>query len=80
MYVMQFYIAHKKWVMGLLGATLALAVLFAVALGVSPQQLYGSKDMPEFHNQDPGRWINTKPLSLQDFKGQVVLIEIWTSI
>ncbi len=36
--------------------------------------------MPDFPNKQPARWINVKPLSSQDFRGQVVLIEIWTSV
>ena len=35
--------------------------------------------MPEFPDAPPDRWLNSKPLKLSDVRGQVVLIEIWTS-
>jgi len=35
--------------------------------------------MPEFPEAAPEAWINTAPLRRADLKGQVVLIEIWTT-
>lgn len=36
--------------------------------------------MPEFKHQQPAAWLNSPPLSRADLRGQVVLIEIWTSV
>jgi thiol-disulfide isomerase/thioredoxin len=33
---------------------------------------------PEFTHQQAEEWINSKPLSIKDLKGQVVLIDFWT--
>jgi hypothetical protein len=35
--------------------------------------------LPEFGDASPGAWINSPPLRRADLKGQVVLIEVWTS-
>ena len=58
------------------------AVLFLVgsAGAASAQFWFGSRPMPEFANNSPHAWINTKPLTTADLKGKVVLIEVWTSI
>ena len=34
--------------------------------------------VPEFTEQQPGDWINSKPLSLRELRGKVVLIDFWT--
>jgi hypothetical protein len=36
--------------------------------------------MPEFKHQQPSAWLNSPPLSRDDLRGQVVLVEIWTSV
>jgi thiol-disulfide isomerase/thioredoxin len=33
---------------------------------------------PEFTQQDSESWINSEPLSLDDLRGKVVLIDFWT--
>ena len=33
---------------------------------------------PEFSNTDPAAWLNSKPLSLKQLRGDVVLVEFWT--
>jgi hypothetical protein len=35
--------------------------------------------MPEFPEAPAERWLNSQPLTLKDLRGQVVLIEVWTS-
>ena len=35
-------------------------------------------DLPQFTQQSPDRWINTKPITVEDLKGKVVLVDIWT--
>jgi len=62
-------------------ALLALALLLAFAASTSTaSQPALNKLMPEFKNQSPSHWVNSKPLQRADLKGKVVLIEIWTSI
>lgn len=69
----------RFWMAGL--GLLALAVLLAFGASTSTASLSAlNKPMPEFRNQSPSFWINSKPLKRADLKGKVVLIEIWTSI
>lgn len=63
--------------LGLLLLTLLLA--FGASTSTARQDAL-NKLMPEFRNQSPSHWINSKPLKRADLKGKVVLIEIWTSI
>jgi hypothetical protein len=63
----------------LLVAGLLLAELL-LAPGARAQFWFTAKPLPEFVNQSPAAWINSKPLSKADLAGKVVLIEIWTSI
>ena len=65
----------------------ALLLLPALLLGLllaapaaQAQFWFGSRPMPEFANQSPAAWLNSKPLSRAELTGQVVLIEIWTSV
>ena len=41
---------------------------------------FSEKPLPEFQNQSPALWINSKPLKKADLAGSVVLIEVWTSV
>lgn len=34
--------------------------------------------LPEFTESSADKWINSKPLSVEDLKGNVVLVDIWT--
>lgn len=63
----------------------AVGLLFAAALLLSAAVPWYSRAeaplaMPEFKNQQPSAWINSPPLSRNDLRGQVVLIEVWTSV
>jgi hypothetical protein len=61
---------------------LAVAVLATAVLGLAaaPRPAPGQpSQMPEFPPAAPDRWLNSTPLALKDLRGQVVLIEIWTS-
>ncbi|MCG8335468.1 MAG: hypothetical protein MJE63_13170 [Proteobacteria bacterium] len=44
----------------------------------SSTSLFAAK-LPEFTGKSTDLWINSKPLKLADLKGNVVLIEVWTS-
>jgi len=37
-----------------------------------------SFELPQFTQQSAQRWINSKPLTTEDLKGKVVLVDIWT--
>ena len=71
--------------MGITGTTaralrfLALLMMAGFLMGSS----HGLKDqgpLPPFPSQSKELWLNTPPLKTTDLKGQVVLIEIWTSV
>ncbi len=56
---------------------LVLALLLTIAHTVGAQQPAAMKiPAPEFQGID--EWINSKPLSLKDLKGKVVVVHFWT--
>jgi len=59
-----------------------LLVVIGLALLISAAA-YAKKtnppaQMPEFTQTDPAAWINSEPLSVEDLRGKVVLIDVWT--
>ena len=61
---------------------LHLFILFGLALVLS-SVVYAAKinppeKMPEFTQVDELAWLNSKPLSVNDLRGKVVLIDVWT--
>ena len=60
-------------------ATLFL-VSIALLLGTAAvaKKLNPPDKMPEFTQVDPAAWINSKPLTVAELKGKVVLIDVWT--
>ena len=74
--------AATNWLHGTWALLIATAALFTVVTSATPRPIsaFGETPLPEFHNQNEKYWINSKPLSLADLKGKVVLIEIWTSV
>jgi hypothetical protein len=40
---------------------------------------FGERPMPEFTNQHASAWLNSKPLTREELRGKVVLIEVFTS-
>lgn len=59
---------------------LLLAALLLILPASGASQWLNPTAMPEFEDRSAERWVNSKPLSRADYKGQVVLIEVWTSI
>ena len=55
-----------------------LALTFGLLL-VPDQRVSGGEPSraPEFPTQDPSRWVGT-PVRLQDLRGRVVLLDVWT--
>ncbi|NHQ86543.1 redoxin family protein [Iodobacter sp. HSC-16F04] len=39
---------------------------------------YAEPALPEFTQRSPAAWINSPPLKAADFKGSVLLLDIWT--
>jgi len=63
-----------------LGATSALLLL----LGLTPRDVGQAREYtepvpaPPLNNQQADAWINSTPLSWEDLKGKVVLLDFWT--
>jgi thiol-disulfide isomerase/thioredoxin len=59
-----------------------LAVLLLLALAVPRSVATGEvtppRPLPEFTTQSPGHWIQSRPLSVRDLRGKVLLIDVWT--
>ncbi len=57
-------------------------VIIGLALLVSgasfPRKTNPPIRMPEFTQADPAAWINSKPLSVKELRGKVVLLDVWT--
>jgi thiol-disulfide isomerase/thioredoxin len=52
-----------------------LALAFVVTLGCARA---ADRPAPELTHRSAAEWVNSKPLSLQELRGKVVLIEFWT--
>ncbi len=64
-------VKHFNYV--LLLSLVLLASTLAYAAKVNPPA-----KMPEFTQTDELAWINSKPLSIDELRGKVVLIDVWT--
>ena len=58
-------------------------IIFIVLTILASAVVYAAKvnppsKMPEFTQVDEVAWINSKPLSVEDLLGKVVLIDVWT--
>jgi hypothetical protein len=61
------------------GSATALLAGLLLAGSAWGQFWFSNKPMPEFRNQAPAAWINSKPLTREALAGKVVLIEVWAA-
>jgi len=62
-------------------ALLGLVVLGALLLwaGVVPKTSPpDGRQAPEFPRHDADGWLNSRPLSMTDLRGRVVVLDVWT--
>lgn len=59
-------------------AARAAAAVLAALLAVPASGAERGRAAPELPEKDPSAWINSRPITLESLRGQVVLIEIWT--
>ena len=55
-----------------------LMAMTALAEADSPSIREGVRPAPAFTHTRAQEWLNSKPLSWNDFRGQVVIIDVWT--
>ena len=54
-------------------------VIFVFAILVAAcAQAVDQRLLPNFTNDNPDHWFNSEPLSVQELRGRVVLVDIWT--
>jgi hypothetical protein len=80
--VLGFYVAGVVVIVGLTigGVSIRRSAAEAETPQASDEQPVAmSIPAPEFERGDKAEgWINTKPLKLQDLRGQVVVVHFWT--
>ena len=64
---------HKKYYLSILLLFTICASAIVYAAKVNPPD-----KMPEFTQIDEAAWINSRPLLVNDLRGKVVLIDVWT--
>ena len=69
----QKYIQRKNATLYILIGFMLLMSAVAFANKTNPPA-----QIPEFTQMDPAAWINSEPLSVEDLRGKVVLIDVWT--
>ena len=57
---------------------IAISIVLLVGAAAFAKKLNPPDKMPEFTQVDPAAWINSKPLTTEDLRGKVILIDIWT--
>lgn len=63
--------------MRLLNSTLLLFVLY-IPISASAKAIEPPLMAPEFTQQDPAFWLNSRPQQLKQLRGNVVLLDFWT--
>jgi len=56
----------------------AMVLTLLISAVVYAKKINPPAQMPEFTQVDPAAWINSKPLSIEDLRGKVILIDVWT--
>ena len=57
---------------------LLLPLLLLLLAARLPAQTLDRSPMPPFTRTEPGAWFNSPPLKVEDLRGQVMLIDVWT--
>jgi len=58
--------------------SVTILIIFQVYSTVSGGTLEKSIRAPEFTQTDANNWLNSHPLTIEDLKGKVVLVDFWT--
>jgi len=66
-------IQHKSIYLFLIIGFASLASAFVYAKKTNPPT-----QMPGFTQTEESAWINSEPLSVEDLRGKVILIDVWT--
>jgi len=53
-------------------------VFLLAILTAACAQAVDQRPLPEFTNKNPAHWLNSQPLSVQQLRGRVLLIDVWT--
>lgn len=53
-------------------------ILILVSLGAACAQAFEQRPLPEFTTGDARYWLNSEPLRVEQLRGQVVLVDVWT--
>ncbi|QLQ33513.1 MAG: redoxin domain-containing protein [Candidatus Thiothrix singaporensis] len=68
------------WPSIVIAVSLILGTTIYARSGLLPEATAAeqARPAPEFTHTDPDEWLNSKPLTLADLRGKVVLLDIWT--
>ena len=73
----QKYFAEDKTIKNI-SLIIVIALVFLISAVAYAKKTNPPAQMPEFTQADPTAWINSKPLSVKDLRGKVILIDVWT--
>lgn len=70
----------RNWLSIFVVLSLVLGIALYTRSGLMPEVVAAehARPAPEFTHTDPAEWLNSKPLTLDDLRGKVVLLDIWT--
>lgn len=73
----QKYFAEDKTIKNI-SLIIVIGLVFLISAVAYAKKTNPPAQMPEFTQVDPAAWINSKPLSVKDLRGKVILIDVWT--
>lgn len=73
----QKYFAEDKTIKNI-SLIIVIGLMFLISAVAYAKKTNPPAQMPEFTQVDPVAWINSKPLSVKDLRGKVILIDVWT--